>query len=221
MTKPLEMLRRHVASALRGAGTSLLGLHGGEITALPSLWDFHTGAARVHTSPLRSGKSLANGALGEALPLPPPFQHTRRAASSSTAGGGGSSVPEQFDLTPPETGTVRIDGYDGTGFIVGDVQVEGSILCCGDLWLQWRPTHMADITIDTLALLDLVKPAPDILVLGCGARIHRVPPELARALEERNVAVEAQDTRNAVATFNILNQEGRKVVGALLPAGAE
>jgi len=36
-------------------------------------------------------------------------------------------------------------------------------------------------------------------------------------LRKRFVAVEAVDTKNAVATFNILNQEGRKVVGAFVP----
>jgi NADH dehydrogenase [ubiquinone] 1 alpha subcomplex assembly factor 3 len=112
---------------------------------------------------------------------------------------------------------------DDSGFIVNGVQVEGPILACGDLWVLWDVRRLQDVTAASLALLDAVKPAPDIVVLGCGRRIGRPPAELVSALRRRGVAVEALDTVNAVATFNILNQEGRKVVGALLPcdAGAE
>jgi NADH dehydrogenase [ubiquinone] 1 alpha subcomplex assembly factor 3 len=59
----------------------------------------------------------------------------------------------------------------------------------------------------------------EILVLGCGSRVQRVPPALTAALKEQGLAVEAADTANAVATFNILAQEGRAVVAALLPEG--
>lgn len=127
------------------------------------------------------------------------------------------TVTEEFDLTPPDVGTVRIDGYDDSGFIVGDVQVEGSILCFGDLWLSWKPRRVSEITDDSLAIVDLLKPAPDLVILGTGQKIQRIPDSLSKSLFTRGVSLEVLDTINAVATFNILNQEGRKVVGALLP----
>lgn len=111
--------------------------------------------------------------------------------------------------------------YDGSGFIVSDVQVEGSILCFGDLWLSWSAHSIADVTIESLKVVDLLKPLPELLVLGCGTTIKQVPVELVQALKERDISIEVLDTVNAVATFNILNQEGRKVVGAMLPAGLE
>jgi NADH dehydrogenase [ubiquinone] 1 alpha subcomplex assembly factor 3 len=104
---------------------------------------------------------------------------------------------------------------------VGDVQVEGSIVCLGDLWLTWSARSLTDITLESLALLELTKPPPDLLVLGCGARIVPPPVALMAALRRRGVAIEALDTVNAVSTYNILNQEGRKVLGAMLPAGVE
>lgn len=99
--------------------------------------------------------------------------------------------------------------------------MEGSILCYADLWLAWAPRSLTQVTMDTLTLVDLAKPVPDLVVLGTGRRIQPPPRELAAALEERGVSIEAVDTINAVATFNILNQEGRKVVGAMLPANAD
>ena len=47
-----------------------------------------------------------------------------------------------------------------------------------------------------------------------------MPEALARGLAAKGVSIDAMDTPNAVATFNILNQEGRSVLGAFLPLGA-
>lgn len=79
---------------------------------------------------------------------------------------------------------------------------------------------MKDITIETLPLIDLLKPIPNLVVIGSGKSIQKAPDTLRDALLSRNVAIEILDTANAVSTFNILNQEGRKVIGAMLPAGS-
>lgn len=188
-----------------------IGLHGGEIICLPSLSQLpltldytpsrHPDAA---TPSLRERPAWVLTPWRTAVTCPP--------APSLGA--------EDFDLIPPDTGIIRIDGYDDTGFIVGDVQVEGSIICCEDLWLCWSPTMLGDITPDSVTgIFDLLKPIPELLVLGTGSRTEPVPEGVLRALRERGVSIEVLDTVNAIATFNILNQEGRKVVGALLPAG--
>ncbi len=104
---------------------------------------------------------------------------------------------------------------------MSDVQVEGSIICFGDIWLSWSAQSLKDITLDSLKILDLVKPVPELLVIGCGTTIGKLPATFVQQLKDRDINVEALDTVNAVATFNILNQEGRAVVGALLPAGME
>ena len=85
--------------------------------------------------------------------------------------------------------------------------------------MRWKLTRYKDITMDSLVLLDAVTPVPDLLVLGCGAGIRQVDSKLLKQLQERFVGVEALDTKNAVSTFNILNAEGRSVVGAFLPMG--
>ncbi len=57
----------------------------------------------------------------------------------------------------------------------------------------------------------------DLLVLGCGKHMQQVPAALRAALDARGVAIEPASTPNAVATYNILAQEGRAVLAALLP----
>ena len=61
----------------------------------------------------------------------------------------------------------------------------------------------------------------ELLVLGCGKHMQQVPPALRAALDARGIAIEPAATSNAVATYNILAQEGRSVLGALLPASSK
>lgn len=128
-----------------------------------------------------------------------------------------SSVADEFNLMPPDVGLVQVDGCLPDGFIVGDVQVKGSIVCMGDVWFSWKVDRPEDVTEESLSLVDVVRPVPDLLVLGCGDQIRQVPGELMDALRKKYMSVEALDTRNAVSTYNILTSEGRKVVGAFLP----
>ena len=58
------------------------------------------------------------------------------------------SVPSDFNLLDDEAGSVRIDGYDARGFLVGDVQHSGSILAYQDLVLSWRVASFEEVTPD-------------------------------------------------------------------------
>jgi NADH dehydrogenase [ubiquinone] 1 alpha subcomplex assembly factor 3 len=55
------------------------------------------------------------------------------------------------------------------------------------------------------------------LVIGVGKRYHKLPDEVLQYFRERHIAVDVMSTPNATSTFNILNQEGRVVGGAMLP----
>ncbi|KAL3147955.1 hypothetical protein ABBQ38_014250 [Trebouxia sp. C0009 RCD-2024] len=127
---------------------------------------------------------------------------------------------EEYDLIVAEAGLVRIEGYDDTGFIVNDVQVQGAVFLIGDLFTMWNVKSWQEVEPDSLSMLQLYKPAPDLVILGCGRRSQMVPPKLRTYFQQHKIAYEAIDTANAVSTFNILNQEGRKVAGVLLPAGS-
>lgn len=127
------------------------------------------------------------------------------------------AVTDEYNLLQADSRLVQVNGCFHGGFFMGDVQVEGPVICVGDLWFHWKPTRFEDITVDSLALLDVVLPIPELLVLGCGTTMRSIPEHLMKGLKERFVSVEAVDTKNAAATFNILNQEGRSVVGAFIP----
>ena len=50
--------------------------------------------------------------------------------------------------------------YTSGGFIVNNTYVQGSVLCLSNLVLHWRVQGLADITVDSLAVLDIIKPKP-------------------------------------------------------------
>ncbi|GFH20751.1 uncharacterized protein HaLaN_17923, partial [Haematococcus lacustris] len=96
--------------------------------------------------------------------------------------------------------------------------VPGSVIAQSDMYLMWRPRTMAEVTPESLVFLELITPTPEVLVLGCGATAQPLPAPVAAYLASRGMKVEVLDSRNATGYFNILNEEGRVVVGALLAA---
>ncbi|KAL4178487.1 hypothetical protein AMTRI_Chr13g82540 [Amborella trichopoda] len=112
---------------------------------------------------------------------------------------------------------LRFEGFSDTGFTINGVQYEGSVLCVGSLVLSWSPKKLSEITADSLSVLQLLRPAPEIFVLGCGRFTVPIDPELMRFIRSNGMKLEAIDSRNAASTFNILNEEGRMVAAALLP----
>jgi uncharacterized protein len=83
----------------------------------------------------------------------------------------------------------------------------------GELW-AWEPTGFDDLAPDHFAAIAAAK--PEIVVFGSGAKLKFVQPSLQRALIEARIGMECMDTFAACRTYNILAQEGRHVIAALL-----
>ena len=104
----------------------------------------------------------------------------------------GSSAPPSIAPTPAPP---RTRSYLPSGFILNNTQVEGPVLCLPETWLLWdAPARVAALDMASLPVLDLMAPPPEVLVVGCGARLTRLPEGLARELRARGVAVEVLDT---------------------------
>ncbi|KAI4297246.1 hypothetical protein L6164_037141 [Bauhinia variegata] len=132
----------------------------------------------------------------------------------------GFSLYDQINLIDqvPED-QLRFQGYNDTGFTVNGVQYEGSLLCVGNLLLSWKPKKFSEVIADSLSVFQILRPIPEILILGCGRHIEHVDPELQRYIRSTGMKLEAVDSRNAASTYNILNEEGRIVAAALIPYG--
>lgn len=57
---------------------------------------------------------------------------------------------------------------------------------------------------------------PELVIFGSGERQQFVSPALYRCLIERRIGIETMDSAAACRTYNVLVNEGRKVVAALL-----
>jgi NADH dehydrogenase [ubiquinone] 1 alpha subcomplex assembly factor 3 len=129
------------------------------------------------------------------------------------------------DVFDGESPAVHVKGFDEDGhFVMGNGStLRGSLLCYSGKVFVWERVKSAqDISCDALSLLRAVKPKPDILVVGYGVKGERgssasLSDEVRRFLYELNISFELVDTRTAISTFNILQQDGRRVIAALLP----
>jgi uncharacterized protein len=58
--------------------------------------------------------------------------------------------------------------------------------------------------------------APEVVILGTGARLRFPAAALMRALIARRIGIESMDTAAASRTYNVLANEGRSVLGAFV-----
>lgn len=106
---------------------------------------------------------------------------------------------------------------------------------------HWQVKGLQDITLDSLieaasliqkeqdpfALLNegSMAPrfdnAPELILIGTGNRQQFVPPAVLQPLLDAGIGIECMDTRAAARTYNVLMNENRMVVAALLVDGLD
>lgn len=73
-------------------------------------------------------------------------------------------------------------------------------------------------TLTDTAIASLLRYAPELILIGTGARFRFPATAVLRPLIDANVGYEIMDTGAACRTYNILMAEGRKVVAAVIVA---
>lgn len=81
---------------------------------------------------------------------------------------------------------------------------------------DWPVESVARLAGDHIAVL--VEMAPEIVLLGTGARLEFPDGSLLAPLQRAGIGVEVMDTPAACRTYNLLLAEGRNVVAALIVA---
>jgi uncharacterized protein len=104
-----------------------------------------------------------------------------------------------------EPGRIRI----AERWVAGHVIVSAEQIVEG--WTSAAPTELALADLEAALAF-----APTIVLLGTGTERCLPDVELMAALAERGVGLEIMTTPAACRTFNVLIQEGRRVVAALL-----
>lgn len=116
--------------------------------------------------------------------------------------------PDKFDVQ-------AITGY-GQGWVA--IQAEkidhSVILGSRGERLEWHCQSFEDLTAEHFEQLAELK--PELVIFGSGERIRFPQPVWLKPLIAQRLGLETMDTRAACRTYNILAQEGRHVVVALL-----
>jgi uncharacterized protein len=104
----------------------------------------------------------------------------------------------------------------GSGFIdINKIRHQRPVLFAPEGPVRsWEVSSFDALTINDFEQLRAL--APELVLLGTGARQRFVHPRLTRPLTEARIGCESMTSAAACRTYNILMGEGRKVLAALL-----
>lgn len=105
----------------------------------------------------------------------------------------------------------------GSGYVsVNGTRHETSLVVTPDRVSAW-PVMDAS-TIKAADVESLIEHAPEVALIGTGARLHFPPASVLRPLIDAGIGYEVMDTQAACRTYGILVSEGRRVLAALIVA---
>ncbi|CDW53707.1 DUF498 domain containing protein [Trichuris trichiura] len=110
--------------------------------------------------------------------------------------------------------------YNEFGFrLTNGVFVVGPMAVLGQVALSWKVATVDEITEESLTLLTMIEPKPDLIVLGAGDKenVGVLEKRLRSFFLENKLNVEIMATRDACPTLNYLNADQRYAVGLLFP----
>lgn len=108
-------------------------------------------------------------------------------------------------------------GADGSGALVNERRLAASFVIAPETLLEaWPPRDAAAMSADDLA--PLLALAPELVILGTGARQVFPPAAVMAACLQRGIGMEVMANDAAARTYSVLAGEGRRVVaGFVLP----
>jgi len=123
----------------------------------------------------------------------------------------------QFSQDLPE-GHLFFRACTADAVTVVDRVLTRSFLLAPDRLVEDWPVLTAD-QFDLAAAEAIVQLAPEVVLLGTGARQVFPPRDAQVALLRRRIGVEVMDNAAACRTYNLLAGEGRRVVAAIMLGG--
>lgn len=114
-----------------------------------------------------------------------------------------------------QSGLNLVTGYGADHLMINKVRHDSNLLLSAERIVNdWAPGGFDRLSAsDFDAVLEL---APEVVIVGTGARQRFPAPQLLRPLIEAGIGFEVMDLAAACRTYNILASEGRAVAAALL-----
>lgn len=111
----------------------------------------------------------------------------------------------------------QINGHGRDHVLVNGVRHETSLIILPDEVVTPWVVRFEDLSAPDFDVV--LMRAPEIVLLGSGARLRFPAPALYAGLLKARIGVEVMDTAAACRTYNILAAEGRRVAAALIIEG--
>lgn len=113
-------------------------------------------------------------------------------------------------------GRAPIDAYGNGGFRFAEMSHKGSIMCLPSGVHGWEPKAAPLLAVDDLKLILEQANDIEILLVGTGMDLRRIPAEVRELLRAHNISSDPMSTGAAVRTYNVLLAEDRAVAAALI-----
>ncbi len=108
----------------------------------------------------------------------------------------------------------QITGYGPDHVLVNRIRHAASLIVLPDEVIDVWVGRFEDLSVQDFDVV--LMRAPEIVLLGSGARLRFPAPALYAGLLKARIGVEVMDTAAACRTYNILAAEGRRVAAALI-----
>lgn len=121
----------------------------------------------------------------------------------------------KFTKDNASRGRKQIRAYAPGRISVNDVMLTRSFIVAADTLVEdWPPRRFEELSLEHFQAALALK--PEVLLVGTGSTQRFLPGELMVALSRGGLGVEVMGTAAACRTYNILLNENRNVVAALL-----
>lgn len=106
-----------------------------------------------------------------------------------------------------------IKAYEPGQLFVNNLTLEAPVIIFQDqLKTDVLPKQLEDLALEHVkVILDL---EPELILIGTGVHQKFLDHALLEPLTEKQIGIEMMNTLSAARTFNLLREEGRRVLGA-------
>lgn len=115
-----------------------------------------------------------------------------------------------------DTSITLIRSYEDGKLLIGNTQYSSSVIVTSASCTGWSLTSIGALTPEHFAPLFELDFKPELVILGTGPKLHFPKPAQTLSLVSAQIGLEVMDTGAASRTFNVLADEGRRVVACLL-----
>lgn len=121
-----------------------------------------------------------------------------------------------MNIEPEHTGNRQtVFSYQDHEIVIGDTVYRDSLIVAPEMKPEsWGIHSFADLTANDLIALKTYR--PDIVLLGTGQHMHRIPSDWVFALLNQGIIIECMNNRAACGTYNLMLAEERNAVLAII-----